>query len=204
MFNPTQPHLLDVNVPITTLSLRTSRTPSEGASTPMKQAETNQKTKFDIDVSGKWLAKGDQDGQISAFDLTSEAGHHILTGVEPDLIFQAHEDAIGSVGFHPIRPLLLSVSGSRHFHGDHDSSDSTDSEGEHEDLQTNVQENQTAEPCVRPRAIRNPLGRIGFTSHDNSAKLWDFTFDRYGGLYEINKSCGAGLEYTPERFGTAM
>jgi len=78
----------------------------------------------------------------------------------PNLQFKAHEDAIGSVGFHPLRPLLLSVSGSRHF--DAASADDSDNDSTSEDESGLVH-------MKLPRQVSFPF------SKDNSAKLWDFT-----------------------------
>jgi len=67
-------------------------------------------------------------------------------------------DAIGSVGFNPIKPRLLSVTGSRNF--DDDASESDDSDGSSEDEETEAVE-------VKRRSNFKPV--------DTSIKLWDFT-----------------------------
>ncbi|KAF8271027.1 WD40 repeat-like protein [Lactarius quietus] len=87
--------------------------------------ETNQKMKFDIDLGGMLLSVGGQNGKINVFelvgDLTESAEGSTPThraGAEvalPALEYHAHDDAVGSVAFHPLHPLLLAVSGSRHF-----------------------------------------------------------------------------------------
>lgn len=90
--------------------------------------KTNQKMKFDIDLGGNLLGVGDQNGKINVFKLVgdligSAEGSMDQAGAEaalpmnvvPALEHHAHDDAIGSVAFHPLHPLLLSVSGSRHF-----------------------------------------------------------------------------------------
>jgi len=47
----------------------------------------------------------------SAEGSTNQAGAEVV----PALEYHAHDDAVGSVAFHPLHPLLLAVSGSRHF-----------------------------------------------------------------------------------------
>ncbi|KAI0302283.1 hypothetical protein B0F90DRAFT_1816499 [Multifurca ochricompacta] len=96
----------------------------------ISRPETNQKMKFDIDLGGDLMGIGDQasNGNVNLFklvddstqpatELTVEAGaegtHHSV--ITPALRFHGHDDAVGSVAFHPLRALLLSVSGSRHF-----------------------------------------------------------------------------------------
>ena len=65
-------------------------------------------------------------------------------------------DAIGSVGFNPIKPWLLSVAGSRNFDDDaSESDDSDDSEDEEARVVT-----------VKGRPNSKPI--------DTSVKLWDF------------------------------
>ncbi|KIM82104.1 hypothetical protein PILCRDRAFT_821004 [Piloderma croceum F 1598] len=87
---------------------------------------TNQRLRFDVDIGGRWLGIGNQNGDVSLFDLDHESVVEAETEndlgygdsvqeIAPTFTFKAHEDAIGSVSFHPLHPLLLSVSGSRHF-----------------------------------------------------------------------------------------
>lgn len=162
----------------------------------LKYNRTNQKIHFDIEHGGRWMGKGDQVGNIAIYDL--HANHHLVetgmarvsgfgTGntendpmnvIRPVQEFKAHADAIGSVTFHPLLPVLLSVSGSRHFdaeasphvsftgsegnaHSDSDSaSDSGEGEGAH----------CWQRPCgviERRRARPQP------TVRDASIKLWD-------------------------------
>ncbi|KAF7979744.1 hypothetical protein HWV62_41122 [Athelia sp. TMB] len=123
---------------------------------------TNQRLRFDVDIGGRWLSVGNQDGEISMFDLDSEGepgGTECPQGIPPSLTFKAHEDAIGSVSFHPLQPVLLSASGSRHFEAPFKTraqqvSDSSDSDGE--DL-------------VGERPLPFPM--------DASVKLWAFKGD---------------------------
>ena len=66
-------------------------------------------------------------------------------------------DAIGSVGFNPLKPWLLSVAGSRNF--DNDTSESEDSDDDSEDEGTEV-------VTVKRRSDFKPV--------DTSIKLWNF------------------------------
>ncbi|TCD60083.1 hypothetical protein EIP91_010768 [Steccherinum ochraceum] len=131
MFNPVRPYSLfasfrrhsflycwdirgDVSVPVQKLALPPA-TESDG-----HHGATNQRLRFDIDFGGKLLGVGDHGGHISLFDLDSyEHSDQPISGAtivsSPILQYDAHDDAVGSVGFHPLRSLLLSVSGSRHF-----------------------------------------------------------------------------------------
>lgn len=83
-------------------------------------------------------------------------------------------DAIGSVAFHPLRPLLLSVSGSRHFDevpnrdrldSDSDSEDASAAIEEEEDLQRN---------SLRTTFIARARTKHGPIAQDASVKLWSF------------------------------
>ena len=66
-------------------------------------------------------------------------------------------DAVGSVGFNPLKPWVLSVTGSRNF--DDDGSESGDSDSDSEDEGTEV-------VTVKRRSDSKPV--------DTSIKLWDF------------------------------
>ncbi|KAI0076849.1 hypothetical protein K474DRAFT_1644216 [Panus rudis PR-1116 ss-1] len=181
MFNPIRPYLLyasfrrhdtiycwdvrgDVGTP-----LRTYRSPVKKDGNP-----TNQKTRFDVDIYGRWLGVGDQDGNISLFDLGSaEADPIEITSevsqrdLEPTLKYPAHADTIGSVGFHPSLPVLFSISGSRNFETPpaSDESDSSDDTDEEEEVNLVQKEKRMK---VRKDAYRPP-------SKDNLVKLWDFS-----------------------------
>lgn len=67
-------------------------------------------------------------------------------------------DAVGSVGFHPLKPLLLSVSGSRHFdkYSDHMSEEDPDADQELGD------DAPARSHTMAPYAT------------DNTVKLWSF------------------------------
>ncbi|KAK7684384.1 hypothetical protein QCA50_012331 [Cerrena zonata] len=125
--------------------------------------ETNQKIRFDIDLGGRYLAVGDQCGDISMFNLTSTGDDTVLPyrpeGTKPLLQYHAHDDTVGSVAFHPSRALLLSVSGSRHFDTPR-MSDSDSDDGVTED---------EAHIGVKRWTLEGKPG-----TRDNSLKLWDF------------------------------
>ncbi|KAF9510475.1 hypothetical protein BS47DRAFT_1319637 [Hydnum rufescens UP504] len=76
---------------------------------------TNQRLRFDIDIGGKWLATGEEKGTVSLFDVSSATEEQYPP---PKLQYQAHDDSIGSVAFHPIDSIALTVSGSRRFERD--------------------------------------------------------------------------------------
>ncbi|KAG8959842.1 hypothetical protein FRC03_007420 [Tulasnella sp. 419] len=110
---------------------------------------TNQKIKFDIDYGGKWLASGDESGNVSFFDVSSSGA--------PDCVksYRAHEDTIGSISFHPSRPLLLSASGGRHFDSPQSSSDESDTSSD-------------GSQYPRTRTKRMP------TFRESTLKVWSF------------------------------
>ncbi|PPR01819.1 hypothetical protein CVT24_001683 [Panaeolus cyanescens] len=115
---------------------------------------TNQKFRFDIDAAGQFLSVGDQAGRVSVFNLndSEDAVRHesgSLTGhLSPELQFQAHDDAVGSVSIHPSQPIFATASGSRHFLSYDGNSDSSDAE-----------DNPRQCPIVK----------------DSSIKVWDFS-----------------------------
>ncbi|KAF7378144.1 Telomerase Cajal body protein 1 [Mycena sanguinolenta] len=173
-FNPTRPHILyaafrrqrdiyswdlraDVNAPVTIYS--PSSVPGEREE--VEETNTNQKRRFDVDVMGRWLGIGDQEGAAHLFSLVSENDDGGQP-VSPTLTWNAHKDAIGSVSFHPTHPTLLSVSGSRHFHTESESSSSDDSNEEGEKPNNE-----------RRRAIRRSIVRRGPVALDSSMKVWD-------------------------------
>ncbi|KAI0250071.1 WD40-repeat-containing domain protein [Lactifluus subvellereus] len=143
--------------------------------------ETNQRRYFDIDLGGKLMGVGDQSGNITVFELDgfiersaepiddSEAGAEETSTSEvvPSLKYRAHDDAIGSVKFHPLQPLLLSVSGSRHF-GDVDN----DSDGD-ESSSSGSSALGEASPGARRVLIRRQRHRPQPSFRDNLFRLWD-------------------------------
>jgi len=81
--------------------------------------------------------------------------------VGPKLKYPAHGDAIGSVAFHPLRPVLLSTSGSRHFDDSAMSSSSSESSDE-------GQEKEEQKVVTRARTRPHPV------AFDASVKLWSY------------------------------
>jgi telomerase Cajal body protein 1 len=76
---------------------------------------------------------------------------------------RAITDAVGSIAFHPLNPLLLSVSGSRHF-------DEVDSDGE---------ESSDSDSSVLSEVMSRGDARVFIRRHrpqpsfrDNSFRLW--------------------------------
>ncbi|KAK7433912.1 hypothetical protein VKT23_020487 [Stygiomarasmius scandens] len=92
---------------------------------------TNQKRRFDVDISGKWLGIGGQEGTISIFNTSNSGQDMSIPNIAvssfstsaaenenrtpPTLKWSAANDAIGSVAFNPVSAVLLAVAGSRHF-----------------------------------------------------------------------------------------
>ncbi|KAH9006272.1 WD40 repeat-like protein [Lactarius hatsudake] len=129
-FNPMKPHILYASFrrrdEICAWDLRGDTvTPLQTFRRGDGRGQTNQKMKFDIDLGGNLLGVGGQNGKISVFELAGEltesaeeVGAEVALpsmNVVPALEYHAHDDAVGSVAFHPLHPLLLAVSGSRHF-----------------------------------------------------------------------------------------
>ncbi|KAM5541025.1 hypothetical protein V8D89_005336 [Ganoderma adspersum] len=187
MFSPARPFLLfasfrrvddifcwdlrgDVSRPVEVFSTHSTQ--------PIRNL-TNQRLRFDLDGGGNWLAVGDEGGGVSVFDLT--AGSSTPVGgkeqesaprsspmskprTTPTLRFDAHGDAVGSVAFHPLRPLLLSVSGSRHFdHGDVASGVSSDSSTS--DSEGDLEGETECPPSLGTYAVKRRHATI---------KLWGF------------------------------
>ncbi|KAL0068982.1 hypothetical protein AAF712_003975 [Marasmius tenuissimus] len=135
----------NANIPWKLYSLAASATPEE---------LTNQKRRFDVDIGGRWLSVGSQDGSISLFDLdeeddTQQRHYEEPLGVLPTLGFQAHEDSVTTAAFRPTSSDMVSTSGSRCFKGD-------SSDEEEDDVNVKATKKQ---PIVR----------------DGSIKLWRFS-----------------------------
>ncbi|PCH43277.1 hypothetical protein WOLCODRAFT_103329 [Wolfiporia cocos MD-104 SS10] len=204
MFNPALPYLLyasfrrheiiyewdlrsDVSVPARTFHRHGSTDPASKSRTERPHAElTNQKLRFDIDSCGRWLAVGDQHGDVTLFDLATGHQSPVHHGDEnsagrlgPALKYPAHGDAVGSVAFHPLRPCLLSVSGSRHFDARYEnmaqdgdpvssSSDSEDDDGDGSASQDAIATGRRDSLVKINRAHPQPV------AFDASVKVWNF------------------------------
>ncbi|KAH9975579.1 WD40-repeat-containing domain protein [Lactifluus volemus] len=172
-FNPAKPHLLYASFRrrdgICSWDLRGNTV------TPLQtfrcgdgsRPDTNQKMHFDIDLGGKLMSVGDQSGNINLFKLDGfiEPGAEPIddTGDEqseavPALQYHAHDDAVGSVTFHPTQPRLLSVSGSRHF----------------DDVDIDSDGSRSGEEAPRDGRgfVRRPSHQWQPSCRDNSFKLW--------------------------------
>lgn len=195
-FNPMNPHILyasyrrreailawdlrsDVNVPFARYTVPSS--------VNALVTTTNQKMWFDVDNSGRRLAVGDQKGNIYLFDLTDEGTtERGITPEEgtptkqPNLVIPAHSDSVGGVAFHPYQPLLLSVSGSRHYgnverderQSDDDDSDADEEEEEEEEDTLRATANSTSNGGSSKLGLRTRPVAV-----DSSIKTWWFGAD---------------------------
>lgn len=220
-FNPMRPHLLyasfrrhdaiyewdirgDAQMPVRTF--RRGRSVSKRDSNRTEAAgtvTTNQKLRFDIDISGQILGAGGQDGKISMFNLAagdiSQTGSVELTEATrapqpgPAMQYKAHDDAVGSVSLHPLQPILLSVSGSRHFHLDglEEGSESSTSTSESELDSGN---DHVGQPGGGPPAtVKFKRRRPQPVTLDASVKYWSFQAGAYSTGPETAGSDDNGL-----------
>ncbi|KAF5338168.1 hypothetical protein D9758_014726 [Tetrapyrgos nigripes] len=153
--------------------------PSDEEAKSQAKILTHQKRRFDVDISGKWLGIGNQEGVISIFDTSASDGsysydessesHSMSTShIPPALKWVAAKDSIGSVSFNPLSPLLLAVAGSRHFDNMVIQSGSSDSD-ETDDTEDEDGDGGGSRYRYRYRAEkRQPMVR------DSSVKLWKF------------------------------
>lgn len=128
---------------------------------------SQQRVHFDLDWAGRWLASGDEDGMIHVWRIDtgrftdeSDLGGQNTASLMPDLSWEAHQDVVGSVAFHPYEPWLLSVSGSRQWPEPASTSDS-DSE-------------ETSDDASQPSNEGSGRHRAWSTT-DSSLKIWDFS-----------------------------
>ncbi|KAF4622533.1 hypothetical protein D9613_009184 [Agrocybe pediades] len=142
------------------------------SSTIGSEPRSNQKIRFDVDITGRYLSVGDHMGFISVFELESGEGG-ISSNAVPEtdapgpkmhtakLHFKAHSDSVGSVAFHPLKPSLLSASGSRHF-TEIGQSDSSGTESDEESALSRAKQAQRS--TKRPQPV----------TFDSTIKMWDF------------------------------
>ncbi|KAH7907131.1 hypothetical protein BJ138DRAFT_534543 [Hygrophoropsis aurantiaca] len=89
--------------------------------------------------------------------------------VRPAMTYKAHQDTIGSVGFHPLRPFLISASGSRDFDGGNEDSSSSSSDSEDEGA------NEGGKEANRVKLImKKSRHKLQPSVRDASIKLWSF------------------------------
>ncbi|KIK65663.1 hypothetical protein GYMLUDRAFT_159385 [Collybiopsis luxurians FD-317 M1] len=176
-FNPMQPHLLYASYRRDTRlfcwDIRTNVDQPFKVFSPIQSSissiTSNQKHRFDLDIGGKWLAVGRQDGNVYMYDVDETDGAVAGEGQElpestivpPSLVFPAHDDSIGSVAFHPSSSSLLSTSGSRWFDA------VSDSDSEDSDVGTSIDVAVDTEVAVY-RKKNYPRVR------DSSLKIWRF------------------------------
>ncbi|KAJ7058894.1 WD40-repeat-containing domain protein [Mycena amicta] len=199
-FNPSRPHILyaafrrhpaiyswdlrgDAAIP---LRVYASSIPPDHET---RDRLTNQKRRFDVDTGGRYLGVGDQEGNISIFDVESSEGEAephdvamdsnsstelpLLEEQRPKLTFTAHKDAIGGVAFHPTRAALVSVCGSRHFtsaetDAELDSSSASSSEDDPAELDSE------AAPQTKARVTRRAKSSLMPQPREAAVRLWDF------------------------------
>ncbi|ETS65036.1 hypothetical protein PaG_00489 [Moesziomyces aphidis] len=124
---------------------------------------------FDIDWAGRWLASGDDQGSIHLWridtgrftDSDDAAGQ---AEIAPDLSWKAHQDAIGSVSFHPHQPWLASVSGSRHWPEDEGNSSSESDRDSSDSDSASASDSSAGSGHFRTWQTR-----------DSSLNIWDFS-----------------------------
>ncbi|KAG6918477.1 hypothetical protein DXG01_014104 [Tephrocybe rancida] len=169
---PVMPHIMYAayrrHGPIYSWDIRTNVDVPLNVFKPNTDSErTNQKLRFDVDIGGSWLASGGPDGKISMFGLNEPdvlvepSEDYDTEEMSPALEFDAHTDAIGSVAFNPIYPMLLSVSGSRHFQSD----EGSDSSGSDDD-------DKGQDSLLPPRVVH--LRKPRPVTLDTSIKTWSF------------------------------
>jgi hypothetical protein len=79
-----------------------------------------------------------------------------------------HQDAVGSVAFHPLQPMLLSASGSRHFHPDDELSELSSSSDDTDDDESAETSQTERSNVTRPKIRSHPI------TLDSSIKMWNF------------------------------
>ncbi|EGN94812.1 hypothetical protein SERLA73DRAFT_187874 [Serpula lacrymans var. lacrymans S7.3] len=180
MFNPTKPHMLYAafrrQSSIYAWDLRGNTSTPLRLSNPSssnKSGLTNQKIRFDVDLAGRRLGVGGQDGNVSLFDLDIETEadtvyEESVQEVEPSLTYEAHKDAVGSVAFHPLQSVLLSASGSRHFEHD-DTGDAFNASGD----TSNSESESDDQGHIARKMKRRPHPVV----MDASLNVWSFATD---------------------------
>ncbi|KAF8596604.1 WD40 repeat-like protein [Ceratobasidium sp. AG-I] len=162
-FNPARPHVVHAAFRRTSaVASWDLRNPTEPIAVYDRGVvETNQRLRFDVSADGRWIVAGDERGVVSVFDVFGE--NHSASGS-----FEAHGDAIGAVAFHPTKPFIMSVSGSRHFNDTaSENSISSDDSTDREDME--VMGFETRRPA---RGSLLNVGKRGPAALDSSLKLW--------------------------------
>ncbi|KAF8321251.1 hypothetical protein DL93DRAFT_2163535 [Clavulina sp. PMI_390] len=170
-FNPTQPQVLFAasrrSAIIQSWDIRYPSTPIEPVIIRSSDVQgTNQRLRFDVDLGGHTLMAGNEAGEISCFPISSNS-----TG--SPLKFQGHQDAIGSISLHPIRPLAVTVSGSRSFDEPPTlPTSSSDSDSTSDSSDSDVEGARSAPTQTRDASIKlwNFGGRQGALDHSQGAQ----------------------------------
>ncbi|EPQ56054.1 hypothetical protein GLOTRDRAFT_41432, partial [Gloeophyllum trabeum ATCC 11539] len=121
-FNATSPHILyasfrrhcciyswDLRGDIST-PLKVFRYGDAKGATRARDEMTNQKLRFDSDLSGRWLSSGDQNGDVSVFDVNDDSAESSATGppeAKPTLRFHAHDGTLYRSNVPPIPVLSI-------------------------------------------------------------------------------------------------
>ncbi len=92
-------------------------------------------------------------------------------------------DAVGSVAFHPLRPLLLSVSGSRHFDRV-DLQSGVSSGSSTSDSEDDIEEYTERPPSHGSHAVKRRRNKPQPAALDTTIKLWGFKQETSSGRLE--------------------
>ncbi|EAL20959.1 hypothetical protein CNBD5600 [Cryptococcus deneoformans B-3501A] len=137
------------------------RNPSQPLHSLPRKGRTNQRLWFDIDVWGRWLASGDEEGLVKVWDIISP---------EVPVVFEEklYNDAVSSVQLHPYYPLLLTSSGSRNMTAsgstlDNESNEGSQSDSDSDDSASGLENEGSG-------GMTTPIGNI----KDSTMKIWSF------------------------------
>ncbi|ADV24623.1 guanyl nucleotide binding protein, putative [Cryptococcus gattii WM276] len=136
--------------------------PSQPLHSLPRKGRTNQRLRFDIDVWGRWLASGDEEGLIRIWDIVSP---------EVPIVFEKklHNDAVSSVHLHPYYPLLLTSSGSRIITASESKSDS-DETSEDPQSDSDSDDFNSRHENEGDRGTAAPRSKV----KDSTMKVWSF------------------------------
>jgi hypothetical protein len=159
-----------------------------------RKGDTNQRLWFDLDPWGRYLATGDQvsflilpmyqanearraisrHGISVACSVSSQRRHCRSLSAEwqqvrLQIMHELTADAIGSVQFHPFKPLMMASSGSRAppIETEDEESSSSESDSESDEDDSDEEAVQDTERPARKKTLRpRPL--------DDSLRIWSF------------------------------
>ncbi|OWZ78561.1 guanyl nucleotide binding protein [Cryptococcus neoformans Bt85] len=126
-----------------------------------RKGRTNQRLRFDIDVWGRWLVSGDEEGLVRIWDIISP---------EVPVVFEKklHNDAVSSVQLHLYYPLLLTSSGSRNMTVSGSSLNNESSEGSQSDSDSD--DSDSGLENENSKSMTTPRSKI----KDSTMKVWSF------------------------------